>query len=442
MSEYFKYEALDIPAKPATEVLKSKGLDLDSTSRQYQYIPELNTGDFHINGLNLDGYFSINKAKEPAQYKYTQLKLNHNTPNKNKQILEQTLDKYGITGNKKTTLMKIASLESRFNPKAQSKNSSAAGYFQFVDSTRKSYSNLSREQFKNSPDAQVLAASQLYDDNARFLRNNGIAVTGEAIAASWLNPTWAKNYYKYGIAEGSDANGTNVVKYINKFRNAKYQRGNVVPVRATPTLKKKSWESEEDYQDRMKKIQNKDSQLFSNIKVTPNTNNSLLAKSNLIQNAMQADINTSQSIKAEQAVRNQVQKKLDKWKDYKNGLDAVLTAIELGLSGSSILGAYSKWRKWGTATSAIKRAVANFLQKSQIPMQVGSTLIDGYQTYDAIKNNNTFETAWNATSGTLGVAGTLGASDVTRYHNSKIDLVLDMLGLTGNVGDFIRFGFK
>lgn len=220
MSEYFKYEALDIPDKPATEVLKSKGLDLDFTSRQYQYIPELNTGDFHINGLNLDGYFSINKAKEPIQYKHTQLKLNHNTPSKNKKILEQTLDKYGITGNKKTTLMKIASLESGFNPKAQSKNSSAAGYFQFIDSTRNKYSNLSREQFKNSPDAQVLAASQLYDDNARFLRNNGIAATGEAIAASWLDPKWTKNYYKYGQAGGADANGTNVVKYINKFRNA------------------------------------------------------------------------------------------------------------------------------------------------------------------------------------------------------------------------------
>lgn len=220
MSEYFKYEALDIPDKPATEVLKSKGLDLDFTPRQYQYIPELNTGDFHIKGLNLDGYFSINKAKEPVQYKSTQLKLNHNTPSKNKKMLEQTLDKYGITGNKKITLMKIASLESGFNSKAQSKNSSAAGWFQFIDSTRSKYSKLSREQFKNNPDAQVLAASQLYDDNARFLRNNGIVVTGEAIAASWLNPKWTKNYYKYGIAGGSDANGTNVAKYINKFRNA------------------------------------------------------------------------------------------------------------------------------------------------------------------------------------------------------------------------------
>lgn len=220
MSEYFKYEALDIPDKPATEVLKSKGLDLDFTPRQYQYIPELNTGDFHINGLNLDGYFSVNKAKEPTQYKYAQLKLNHNTPSKNKQVLEQTLDKYGITGDKKTTLMKIASVESGFNSKAQSKNSSAAGWFQFIDSTRKDYSSLSREQFKNNVDAQVLAASQFYDDNARFLRSNGIAATGEAIAASWLNPKWAKNYYKYGATGGSDANGTSVTKYINKFRNA------------------------------------------------------------------------------------------------------------------------------------------------------------------------------------------------------------------------------
>lgn len=220
MNEYFKYEALDIPDKPATEVLKSKGLDLDFTTKQYEFFPELNTGDFHINGLNLDGYFSINSAKEPTHYKTYTLKLNNNTPSKSKQILEQTLDKYGITGNKKTTLMKIASLESGFNPKAQSKNSSAAGWFQFIDSTRNKYSDLSREQFKNSPDAQVLAASQLYDDNARFLRNNGIAATGEAIAASWLNPKWTKNYYKYGIAGGSDANGTSVTKYINKFRNA------------------------------------------------------------------------------------------------------------------------------------------------------------------------------------------------------------------------------
>lgn len=223
MSEYFKYEVLDIPA---TEILKSKGLDLDFTNKQYEYFPELNTGDFHIKGLNLDGYFSIDKAKEPIKVKkpmqntITTLKLNHNTPNKGKQLLEQTLDKYGITGDKKITLMKIAYIESGFNYKAQSNSSSATGWFQFIDIARKDYSNLSKEQFRDNPDAQVLAASKLYDDKIKFLKNNNIAVTGEAIAASWLNPKWAKNYYKYGQAGGADANGTNVAKYINKFRNA------------------------------------------------------------------------------------------------------------------------------------------------------------------------------------------------------------------------------
>lgn len=226
MSEYFKYKALDIPGKPATEVLKSKGLDLDFTNKQYEYFPELNTGDFHIKGLNLDGYFSIDKAKEPIKVKepmqntITTLKLNHNTPNKGKQLLEQTLDKYGITGDKKITLMKIAYIESGFNSKAQSNSSSATGWFQFIDVARKGYSSLSKEQFRDNPDAQVLAASKLYDDKIKFLENNDIAPTNEAIAASWLSPKWAKNYYKYGQAGGADANGTNVEKYINKFRNA------------------------------------------------------------------------------------------------------------------------------------------------------------------------------------------------------------------------------
>lgn len=226
MSEYFKYEALDIPDKPASEVLKSKGLDLDFTNKQYEYFPELNTGDFHIKGLNLDGYFSIDEVKEPIKIKEpmqnttTTLKLNYNTPNKGKQLLESLLDKYGIIGDKKTTLMKIAYVESGFNSKAQSKGSSATGWFQFLDMARKEYTKLSREQFRDNPDAQVLAASKLYDDKVKFLKNNKIAPTGEAIAASWLNPKWAKNYYKYGQAGGADANGTNVEKYINKFRNA------------------------------------------------------------------------------------------------------------------------------------------------------------------------------------------------------------------------------
>lgn len=213
MNDYFEYESLDIPERPASEILKEKRLDINPSLDQLDIHPE---SDYVIQGLNLDGYFDIMKTVEPKEN-------NNNTSNNvsnGKQLLEKTLDKYGITGDKKTTLMKIAHLESGYKPTAQSKNSSAAGWFQMIDSTRSTYTNLSREQFKNNPDAQVLAASKLYDDNARFLVSNGIKVTGESIATTWLNPTWAKNYYKYGKTGGADANGTNVVKYINKFRNA------------------------------------------------------------------------------------------------------------------------------------------------------------------------------------------------------------------------------
>lgn len=78
---------------------------------------------------------------------------------------------------------------------------------------------------------------------------------------------------------------------------------------------------------------------------------------------MQADINTSQSIKVEQAIKNQIQKKLDKWKDYKNGLDATLTAIELGLSGGSILGAYSNWKNGKQLLLLLKELQQIFFRK-------------------------------------------------------------------------------
>lgn len=221
MSGYFEYEPL---AVPASKTLKEKGLDITPKLNQYNIgIEELLDNSFTTKGLNLDGYFSTEPVKQPINktlIENSQDIVHTKFTGNNRQLLEKTLDKYGITGQKRTTLLKIASLESKFNQVAQSKNSSAAGWFQMIDSTRKTYTNLSREDFKNNPDAQVLAASKLYDDNAKFLKNNGIKVTGEAIATTWLNPTWAKNYYKYGHTGGSDANGTTVQKYITMYRNA------------------------------------------------------------------------------------------------------------------------------------------------------------------------------------------------------------------------------
>ena len=220
MSNYFEYEALDVPA---SETLEKIGIDINPPMNQYNIDSNLVLDTPYITkGLNLDDYFgTFNSPKmNTSTPQYSSIKLQHIDSSKSKQILEQTLNKYGITGDKKTTLMKIAYLESRFNPKAHSNKSSATGYFQMIDSIRKQYSNLSKEEFKASPDAQVLAASRLYDDNIKLLQKKGIKVTGEAIAACWLSPAWAINYFKYGKAGGSDANGTNISKYIKLYQQA------------------------------------------------------------------------------------------------------------------------------------------------------------------------------------------------------------------------------
>lgn len=154
-----------------------------------------------------------------------------------------------------------------------------------------------------------------------------------------------------------------------------------------------------------------------------------------------SDIANSTPVTSEEykeAVDSQRQEQLDKWEDYKKGINATVTAAELGLSGASLLGAYANWKNWANAASASRRAIANLLQKAQFPMQVAGTAIDGYQTYDANSRDNAFDTYYNGASGALGVAGSLGAADL---FSPKVDRVLDVLGILQNSGDFLKFGY-
>ena len=145
-----------------------------------------------------------------------------------------------------------------------------------------------------------------------------------------------------------------------------------------------------------------------------------------------------------EAIDNQVEEQVDKWHDYKKGVEAAITATELGLSGASLLGSYANWRNWANAASATKRGIANLLQKAQLPMQIGGTLIDGAQTYMALQEGDDFNAKYNGISAGLGTAGSVGASDVflnSRFHNQKIDRVFDVLGIIQNAGDFLKFGY-
>lgn len=60
--------------------------------------------------------------------------------------------------NTKRLILLQAKRESSFNPTIKSKSSSACGYFQFIDSTRKRYSNYSKADFLKDQKEQVRAA--------------------------------------------------------------------------------------------------------------------------------------------------------------------------------------------------------------------------------------------------------------------------------------------
>ena len=66
--------------------------------------------------------------------------------------------------NIKRLILLQAKRESSFNPTVQSKSSSASGYFQFIDSTRKRYSNYSKTDFLKDQKEQVRAAYKYLQD--------------------------------------------------------------------------------------------------------------------------------------------------------------------------------------------------------------------------------------------------------------------------------------
>lgn len=299
---------------------------------------------------------------------------------------------------------------------------------------------------------------------------------------SWndLSMTDRAAYIKLGVD-----NGVTNLKVIRDTYNKYNKGGPIKATRATPTLKRKSWETDEEYENRISsynnvdtasitaenqriieenkrnrqhylqteegkrrqaQIQEEDTKLFNNIEVPIQNTSSLNSSANIIQDSLQSEVDKVKSLSEgiKEGANLQQQERLDKLNDYKKGIEATVTALELGLSGASLLGAYSNYRNWANSANVAKKTLANLLQKAQLPMQVGGTVIDALQTYDAMQSNEPFETYYNAASMGLGTAGSIGASDIflnSRFHNPKVDRALDVLGVIQNTGDFIKFGY-
>lgn len=181
-------------------------------------------------------------------------------------------------------------------------------------------------------------------------------------------------------------------------------------------------------------------------KVFPGLQKGLSRETSLVDsvaNGINRQVETAKIIhKAnQQAQRDAEQKRRAFAHDLKTGLNAAATATELALSGGTLLGAYGNWKKWATSGNKLKSGIANWLTSHQLPMQIGGVAIDGYQTYDAIQNENTRNAIYNTMSLGLGAAGTIGAADVFRNTKPWVDRALDAAGVTQAATDFVKFGY-
>ena len=119
------------------------------------------------------------------------------------------------------TLTEIAAKESNFNPTVKNANSSASGYFQFINSTRKQYApHLTKEQFLNNPEEQISAAVKLLKANrnisSKFANLRGLSQL-QVDYGMWFSPAALSQYLKTGKSNFRDPQGTSLMAVLNKM---------------------------------------------------------------------------------------------------------------------------------------------------------------------------------------------------------------------------------
>lgn len=129
-----------------------------------------------------------------------QRKFNFNVTGKGSDQLSRLIDEVsqesGYEGLRnvdiKNLLMLQAKRESGFNHKAKSSSSTASGYFQFIDSTRRRFSSMDKASFLNDPKEQIRAAYKLLNEihnqpNAKRLLGKGYNMA-QVTALGWWYP--------------------------------------------------------------------------------------------------------------------------------------------------------------------------------------------------------------------------------------------------------------
>lgn len=130
--------------------------------------PEAEAFDSSYLDENAQTHYEQNTSINPEQLyisgKTTSLKGSENLS----KIIDEVSNEKGFEKLKdshiKNLILLQAKRESSFNPSAKSTSSSASGYFQFIDSTRKRYSSYSKTDFLKDQKEQVRAAYKYFMD--------------------------------------------------------------------------------------------------------------------------------------------------------------------------------------------------------------------------------------------------------------------------------------
>lgn len=199
-------------------------------SPQVEYTP---IGEELTNQENLDRIQSRNQKKEgfagwnPLEQNTSEDNLTNtsHTPAKGSKsfnlAMTSYLAKHPEDAKYRQTLTEIAAKESNFNPTVKNAKSSASGYFQFINSTRKQYApHLTKEQFLNNPKEQISAAVKLLKANrnisSKFANLRGLSQL-QVDYGMWFSPAALSQYLKTGKSNFRDPQGTSLMAVLNKM---------------------------------------------------------------------------------------------------------------------------------------------------------------------------------------------------------------------------------
>lgn len=199
-------------------------------SPQTEYTP---IGEELTNQANLDRIQSRNQKKEgfagwnaiEQNTSEDNLATTSHTPAKGSRsfnlAMTSYLAKHPEDAKYRQTLTEIAAKESNFNPTVKNSKSSASGYFQFINSTRKQYApHLTKEQFLNNPEEQISAAVKLLKANrnisSKFSNLRGLSQL-QVDYGMWFSPAALSNYLRTGKSNFKDPQGTSLMTVLNKM---------------------------------------------------------------------------------------------------------------------------------------------------------------------------------------------------------------------------------